>query len=349
MVLFGLRDVGSVIACSPAIEVFKDKGIPTMIYAEGPSRERLKGKFSFVSDCLIGDLFDSVRPSLVVATCATKGGAIPIILTTEAKLRNIPVVLVEDMWAGHSAFVWNVLPDGICVTDEFSKSLVVKSWTGYSESRIHITGAPVFDKFIGISTEPARYNLRKLLRLNEGWPVVFFPGTGLIAGMTQVIRMLVEALNKLAAPVYLILRDHPSVAFCDISGYRDELKNLKIGQVIDSSKLTSNEVNAGSDIVVGTFSTMTVEACYMRKPVLIISIPETKKILAEATNNTLTEWPLVNLGASLKAENIEETKACLRKIIEGDIATMFQAQQKHFKTDGLSGQRVAESILGYYC
>lgn len=348
MILFGLRDVGSANACFPVIEKLKKDGFPISVYAEGASYECLKGKLSLIAQCPINYLLDSVSPSLVVATCATTGGTIPIELTVKAKQRNLPVVLVEDMWAAHSAVIWDVFPDGVCVTDEFSKSLILRSWLSYPESNIHITGSPVFDKFVDMDVRTARHKLRDSLGLSKNWPIVFFPATYPVRGMIRIIQMLVEALNGLNIPVYLILRDHPTITFSEAFEYRKALKNLKTGQVIDSSKLNSNEVNAGSDIVVGTFSTMTVEACYLRKPVLIISTSEINRLLAESTNNALSQWPLINLGAALKAGSVDEIKNCLNQIIAGDMANMFEAQRKHFQTDGLSADRIVNVILKYY-
>lgn len=348
MILFGLRDVGASNACLPVIKILKDKGVPVSVYAEGSAYQCFKEKFSFITECKMDDLFDFVKPSLVVATCAMTGGAVPIDLTNEAKKRNLPVLLVEDMWSAHSPFKWGILPDGVCVMDEFAKNLILKSWPNYSESNIHITGSSIFDKFASIDTESARCKLRWILGLNENWPVVFFPATGLVSGMSQVIRMLVNALNSLNISVYFILRDHPSVSFSKASEYRSELRNLKIERIIDSSNLTSNEVNAGSDIVVGTFSSMIAEACYMRKPVLIIWTSEIARTLIEATNKSLTEWPITNLGAALKAGSVDEIKICLKKIINGDTADVLQAQQKHFRADGLSASRIASVILSYY-
>lgn len=165
--------------------------------------------------------------------------------------------------------------------------------------------------------------------------------------------MLVEALNGFDAPVYLILRDHPTIFLSKACEqihveYQEALKNLRIGTVVGSSKLTSCEILAGSDIVIGMYFSMMVEACYLRKPMITIWTSEIGQSLLKALNNTLAEWPLMNLGASLRAENAEEIKSCLRKIIIGDTTAMLQAQQKHFRADGLSGVRVAKAILSYY-
>ena len=104
----------------------------------------------------------------------------------------------------------------------------------------------------------------------------------------------------------------------------------------------------GSDIVVGSFSTMTVEACYLRKPVITIWSPEISQVLFRITNRTLDQWPTTSLGASLKAESPDEINNCLNRIIVGETEEMLKAQQDHFQTDGLSGNRVAEAILEYY-
>ncbi len=354
MILFGLRDVGSVNACLPVITILKDQVIPISVYAEGQASELLRDKLVFIPECKMDDLLDSVRPSLVVVTVATKGGSIPIDLNSKAKQRNLPTVLMEEIWGGHAAFRWDVLPDAVCVCDEFSKSLILKSWPGYSESHIHVTGAPVFDKFANIQTEPAKYKLRKVLGLCEDWPVVFFAGQAW--GMPQAVRMFVGALNDFDEPVYLILTDHPAVVSSEATGefkkiyseYRKELNYLRVGKVVNPNGLASSEFMAGSDFVVGICSTMTVEACYLRKPVLTIWTPEIGQSLSGARSNIMTEWPITNLGASLKADNVQEIRDCLRKIIDGDTADMKEAQQKHFKTDGLSGDRISRTILSYY-
>lgn len=348
MILFGLRDIGSANACFPVIKMLKDADISVSVYAEGPVYERFKDEFLFFSDCGISDLLDLIKPSLVVTTCAIPGGSVPITLTREAKKINLRVVLIEEMWAGHSAFTWNIMPDGVCVCDEFAKRMILKSWSGYFENNVYITGSPVFDKFVDVDTSSAGSKLCVGLNLSESWPVVFFPATGLTAGMRMIVRMIVDALNNLDMPVYFILKDHPSVSGEQASEYRGELENLKVGQVIDPAAFTSNEINAGSDIVVGTFSTMTVEACYMRKPVLIISTEEINQLLSESTHNALRQWPLIDLGAAFKAGTVKETTDGLAKILRGDIMVMRYAQEQHFKTDGLSAGRVAETILKYY-
>lgn len=354
MILFGLRDIGSVNACLPVVTILKDKGISVSVYAEGPASENLKDKPFYITGYRISDLLDLVNPSLVVATSVRIGGAVPIDLNKEAKQRNLPVVLVEDIWASHSAFTWDILPDGVCVVDEFAKSLILRSWPGYPESRIHVTGMPVFDRYVNVQVKSAKRKLREILELNENWPVVFFPGQ--IWGMTQAISMLVKALNSFDFPVYLILRNHPGIILSKApdkyrqiyAGYQRTLRGLQKGAVVDSSQLNSDEVLTGSDIIVGIYSTMTVEACYLRKPVLTIWTLEIGQFLLRLTHNTLAEWPITNLGASLRARNVLEIKSCLRKIITGDTSAMRKAQEKHFKADGLSSSRVAQVILSYY-
>lgn len=354
MILFGLRDVGSGNACLPVVTILKNKGIPVSVYAEGSAYKRFKDKFILISKREIDDLLDFVNPSLVAVTTGQVGGAVPIDLTHKAKQRNLSVILVEDMWSAHSAFRWDVLPDCVCVLDEFSKKLILRSWPGYLESSIHITGIPTFDKLSNIRTETAKQKLREILDIRENRPVIFFPGQ--VWGMTQAIPMLIEALNGLNTPVYLILRDHPTITLSQASDeykliyleYREALKNLRRGTIVGSDNLTSDEVLAGSDVVVGMYSTMTVEACYMRKPVLIIWTPEISQSLSKALNNTLTEWPIMNLGASLRAGNVQEIRDCLLRIFNGDAANILEAQQKHFQADGLSADRITKVILSYY-
>lgn len=356
MVLFGLRDIGSVNACLPVITILKDRGIPVSVYAEGAALDRLAGSLALITKQDINSLLESIVPLLVIVTPSTPtpGAIVPIELTDRAKQKNIPVIFVEDNWSGHSSQSWNFMPDAVCVVDDFARKLVKKSWPYYPESNIHVTGAPVFDKFVSVDRESAKHKLRVALNLNENWPVIFFAGE--VWGMTEAVPMFIKALNNLGVPIYLILRDHPNIVLSDApdefkriySKYSESLKNLKIGEIIDSRKLTSEEVNSGADVVVGICSTMLVEACYMRKPVLSIWTPEIGQALFEVAQNTFAEMPITNLGSALKAESVDEIKSCLRQILDGNTISMAKAQEEHFKTDGLSGRRLAEAILKYY-
>lgn len=354
MILFGLRDMGSVNACLPVVTILKDKGISVSVYAETPAYERLRDvSVIAIGKCETRNLFDSVKPSLVVVTPSTVGGTIPVGLTDGAKQKKLPVILIEDLWSGHSCSRWNSLPDAVCVVDSFAKNLIQDSWPAYSGSRIHITGSPVFDKFAKVNTVKIKSQLREILKLKESWPIIFFVGD--VFGMVEAISIFVEALNKLETPVYLILGDHPKIILPDapdefkrIYGeYHEALKSLKM-PIIKPDKLTSNEILAGSDVVVGICSTMMVEACYLRKPVLGIWTPKIGQALFKIAQNTFSDLPINKLGASMKAENVREIRDCLRKIIKGDTSAMRKAQEKHFKADGLNGNRIAETILDYY-
>lgn len=353
MILFGLRGVGSGNACLPAVKILKET-VPVSVYAEEPAFSRFRDHFDLIPESEWEGLLDRFHPSLVVATCATIGGNIPKHLIHEAKKRNLPVVLVEDNWNSHSSFDWPILPDGVCLVNEFAKKLLLQSWPRYPESNIHITGAPVFDKYSKAQTENAGSRLRRFLCLDEDWPVVFFIGENW--GMPQAVSMLVYALNIINLPVYFILRDHPTMVAPNApdeykhlyAEYHDVLKKLWVGPVIDSRELTSNEVLAGSDVVVGICSTMLEEACYLRQPVINVWTPEIGQILFDKARYTYEEQPITYLGASLKAESVKEIRSCLQRILAGDTVAMLQAQQKHFQTDGLSGERVAKAILNYY-
>ena len=121
MILFGLRGIGSANACLPTVPILNNRGISVSVYAEEPAYGRFSDKFALIPESAWDGLLDSVRPSLVVATCATVGGNIPNNLIYEAKQRELPVVLVEDNWNSHSSFSWEILPYGVCVVNEFAK------------------------------------------------------------------------------------------------------------------------------------------------------------------------------------------------------------------------------------
>lgn len=358
MLLAGIKDVGSANAVFPVLRELQKNSRNILVYADGVSAEKFKDEYPLISaSCSFEKVLDWFSyehgVSAAILGISSAGGVIPVAFTNVCKKRGIPIIAVEDYWASHCMVNWEELPDLVCVQDDFAKRLLLESWgfRGYSSNQVIVTGQPAFDRFKDTDCRSANKQLRQSLKLNQDWPIIFFPGQ--IYGMAEALPIVVDALNSISRPVYFIMRDHPRVSSPNATQefkqiykvYKDIPDKLNIGQLVDSSSLKSSDLcNAGADIVIGMYSTMLVEACYMRKPTIVVWTPDGQAGLEMESDNKLHKNPIAVLGAALEVSSLSDLIKAFNLIYNGDISDMCNAQKLHCKADGQSATRVVRVV-----
>jgi len=304
------------------------------------------------SDISPRDLFKEMSPDVVMATQNSHHDLMPAEFIDSAHREKIPSVLVQDFWGNHAHGSWGILPDLVCVQDCLGKELVLKTWPDMQHYQVVITGQPAFDNLISVDTAEANKKLREQFQLSEDWPIIHFSGGSY--GMPEAIRITIDALNILKRPVYLFIRHHPTLT---LPGASDDFKriyreyhtmpeDLLVGQSITSdASISSDLINAGSDIVISMYSTQSVKACYLRKACISVLVSESRQNLEKATGGLLNEFPPVALGACWFGMTDWKVAECLGRIFEGDTGDMRKAQEEHFVTDGKSAERVLGATL----
>lgn len=358
MLLAGVKDIGSANAVFPILRELQKNSHNILVYADGVSAEKFKDEYPIISAlCPLEKVLDwfsyeyDIRAAILGISSA--GGVVPVAFTNTCKKRRIPVIAVEDYWASHCMVDFEELPDIVCVQDELAKSLLLESWgsRGYYSNQVIVTGQPAFDHFKDTNCRSANKQLRESLKLDKSWPIIFFPGQ--IYGMAEALMIVIEALNSIGRPVYFIIRDHPRVSSLNAAeelrqiykAYKDVPSKLNIGQLIDSSGLKSSDLcTAGADIVVGIYSTILVEACYMRKPTIVIWTPDGQAGLEMESGNNLHRNPVAVSGAALEVSSSFDLIKAINLVYSGDISDMCNAQALHCKADGQSAIRVAQVI-----
>ncbi len=271
-----------------------------------------------------------------------------------------PTFALQDAWGARLLTDWKdptYRPDYLIVNDEYGKRIVQKAWPEFQENRIVVFGYPALDRYYNFDFD-VRQSIKKILRgvlgLKEDWPVVLFAGGG--ACTSYAFHELVEALNDIGKPVYLIPRPHPAmkkkVSPEEMSRWHKSLADLRFGSVIDTShdSQTSSYIFL-SDVVCGMFSTVQVEAAVLRKTVISILYPEHgQAAYQQITGGLMSEFPLVKLGCSLRASSLPELISCLKLAIftdgnSRDIDSVFCNQQIAFDTNGVNGMAVSSFIL----
>ena len=349
-----MRQIGGANAVIPVARKLRQAGNQVSFYSQGVADKRFSTEFPliFADQLHVSRALSWISPDVVLIECVSpeEKDVIPLYVVNEVVERNIPVVVVQDFWGSGLSIPWENRPDVICVQDELAEKLVRSAWLE-RDYGVEITGQPAFDNMGDIDCEGAEMELRAMFDLKENWPIVHYNAG--YKGTADSISTLVQALNYFQQPVYLFIRFHPRMMDINASEawkaeyqrYQELNPVLKYGQAINTSgKDLSDLINAASRIVAGTYPTMIVQACYLRKACLSIMNEVAQKQFEIESSGILKAFPPTMLGCCYEATSVDETVKCLEKIFNGE--TLWEAQKKHFVSDGKSAERVAEIVAG---
>ncbi len=293
-------------------------------------------------------LLQRVKPDVVlISTICFHEANKNLELIREAAHQGSKIVVVQDFWGNHVLIKEDMLPDIICVQDQFGKKLVLDTWKNYPAEKVLPTGQPAFDYLAKVNCQEAKAELRQKFELRENWPIIHFSGG--VDGMPEAVAMTIEALNNTDRPVYFFMRHHPVLLSPNSNkhqkkiyeAYKDLSKQLKNGLAVESqSQVTSNLVNTASDIVVSQYGTMLIEACYLGKPSIAIWTNTTADDFRKSTN--LNDFPPYSLGAASQVTNPEQLTSVLDSAFRQDnrFDAIKQNQFYNFKSDGQSAKRI---------
>lgn len=287
---------------------------------------------------------------VMVTSMCSKGG-LGRDLVSRMRKERIPVVGIQDYWAGQifPGGSWSdegYRPDHITVNDQLATDLVLKAWPEYEPAGIYITGSPAFDKYHGFDANGASSAFRESLGL-VGKRVVLFCGQA--HGTADALSHLVAALSRVDKDAVLMPRFHPRMKEYGEDEYNwcqaiIESCDLPIA---DSRKFKgpSEACLAAADVVVSMYSTMLIEATCLRRPCLSILGPDSTgmRFFKEETGNSMNEFPLVTLGCAAGAASTDDAADILSEMFSGKL-DQRGAQCKHFKLDGKSALRAAEVV-----
>jgi CDP-glycerol glycerophosphotransferase (TagB/SpsB family) len=261
------------------------------------------------------------------------------------------IIALQDFWGARLWTDWadqKFRPDFICVNDLVGKSIILDAWPGFGGEQVVITGYPALDVYAGFDQEVAVAKVRSILSLPDNKPIILFGGQLQQSG--EALSELVAALNEIGRNVCLIPRVHPRMkdnAPEEVPKWKEALLSFRKGHVIeDSSACDPQLLIAASDIVVSMFSSMLVEAAVLRKPNISLLYPEVGMAQwLKETGGGMKEFPLTELGCSVKAANRRKLKLALQFMLDSHFDPGLKAaQERSFKVDGQNAERVAAFI-----
>jgi len=197
--------------------------------------------------------------------------------------RGIPTSAFVDHYTQfRSRFVLGddlIFPDEINVLDEKAYKLAVGA--GLPQDRIHITGNPYHDYLRRWTTSVSRSDLWiKLGFVDSPGPVLLFTPDPLsnVGGIDKfgsderlILRYLMDSLEEIGVPVQLVIKAHPNQNIeylgseLDNRNKKNGIRCFIVGPEIDSAL---NELIVRSDLVIGMFSSLIVEAEILGIPTL---------------------------------------------------------------------------------
>jgi hypothetical protein len=242
-----------------------------------------------LSDISLNSMFtllEKEKPDLILTgTSVQDAGNRDVIeqnITLAAKELRIPTVAVVDFWLKYSLCFDDIytgekfrfLPDRLAITDVYAQSKMISE--GFPTERLVVTGNPHFDtletKVSGFTAEKknkildaTNLNSELYLFYAAGVPHTFKEKFGYwdldnIQCINEVIQNTPK--NKTG----LIVKLHPSTSKKDEREIQEYIQNSTFGRARVLYGFDSQDIILSSAVTLTAFSTVGIEALYLRKP-----------------------------------------------------------------------------------
>jgi hypothetical protein len=262
-----------------------------------------------------------------------------------ATFPDTPTILIEDYYSSSLHFLTELknrnlpFPVKICVADDSARDLIIETLPELKDV-VEVTGQPALDRFPSEDTEGLSLEIKTKLGLSKEDKLVSFMST--IDGLEKV-GLMAQALKKAGGDYHLAFRRHPrdSVSYEE---YEQLLLDAGI-RVIDTTILTTDEVNIASDIILTTWSTEGLHGIYRGKPT--VHIIDLDFPIPEGLDLPL---PQVSSGASIGLDSVEDIKGILPQLLDPKSQLNLGLEKnikEYYNLDGKNAERVANVVRKY--
>jgi len=259
------REAGEVLVCSDRRYAFFDMfGIPVRPCTGAEARE----------------ILDEFNPSsLYTGTSYTS--SIELDFLRETKKRGIVSASFVDHYTGFrerfESSGAEVFPDQIDVLDERARILAIEA--GLPPGLLRITGNPYHEFLRFCRSGMSKDVLWKKLGIpqSEAKSILFAPdplsnagGVGKFGNdEVGILKLLLEALGELGTPVQLIIKAHPNQSIDHLeTGLQFRPNNVYTLTIGSEKDALLNDLIQHSDVVVGMFSSILIEASLLGAKVI---------------------------------------------------------------------------------
>lgn len=346
------KDPGGTKGILSVVKEIRSEGIGVLLITNGKATELLANQgIQFISYGSAEAVIAENQPPKVLITSMCSKGGVGRDLVPLLKSMCIKTFALQDFWGGTLWGEWadsKYRPDFVCVNDRVGQEIVCKAWPEFPITRVEITGYPALDSYANYDCEAAKREICEILGLSEDKPIILFGGQGEYTG--HALGEIVEVLNYLHGDVYFLPRPHPRTKDdfkSEMKLWQEALSKLRGGTLVVDffNQVNPQSLVGAATAVISMYSTILVEAAVLRKQNISVLYPHEGMAQFLSAVRGLREFPLVELGCSVKVENRHElTKAMYKAMIVSLTQGLKNNQEKHFKLDGKNAHRVMELV-----
>jgi len=255
----------------------------------------------------------------------------------QAMLKDVYVAFSMDD-AGGRFGCW-----AIAVAGSWEKHVFTER--GVDPDKIFITGAPTFDILSQVGGSADTADLRQNLAIDADDKVILLLTSAYVEHgwwspdmRTMFVTGIIDSLMPLLEnSVRLVIKIHPVE---NLDEYQEILGPERQGVVLRKDLKLSDSINV-SDVVITGYSTTVLEACVLRKPVIVLNIFGEPEYL-----------PYVEMGLATGVYHLSELKAVVEKMLYDlsarekvlSKADLFLSQNRQ-SFDGKATSRITDLIL----
>ena len=303
-------------------------------------------------------LFDKYKPDMLFAPNIAHNP--DLMLLAEAKRQNIKTVGMCGSWDHFNKYFVPLKSDILLAWNDPLKEEAIK-YENYNSKLIEMVGFPQFDAYKNEEYIMSRNEFMKKIGFPSDKKIIFFASEGAYSlDGGDIVDMIIEWINdkKFIEDSRLILRLYPGVN-SEEETYKKFLNHpLVFVDRVDNWGSRENFFNFintiyHSDIIISTYSTISVEGCVFDKPLININFDGYKKRPLNKTVKRLKNLShfthVFNTGALSNVSLEEELLNTINKYLENP---EFKSDQRKkmvdrmcFKLDGKSSERIAKKII----
>lgn len=317
------------------------------------------------------EIFDKYNPDIIfVLDVLSVPGAS---LIREAKRQNIKTIGMPASWDHLPKRFEPLHVDKLLVWNEALKKEAIEL-QNYKEENIHVVGVPQYDIFAQKEFLWSRQEFMKKFDFDPDKKTIFFSSSSVYAPDDgDIAEILIEAMkeNKFSYPVQIFIRPYPGIAIDHEKFDRFEGQKSVYLDWIEQKKIFGHSgfawypkfdsmvhfVNllCHCDIIISTYSSISVEASAFLKPIININFDGSKE---RSFNQSVKRFKhLSHFKHVLETNGVRqiEDKNDLLKTIDDffknpdlNKENVIKLRDKMcWKIDGQSSQRIADRLLEY--
>lgn len=231
----------------------------------------------------------------------------------------------------------------ILVSSDYDRAFLIQK--GIDSQRVLVTGNPLYDdiSFVARRSDTARAEHEPILQ-KEKRQILLLTSSTVEHGLwteamrDKFIREVLNAVSQLGSEAELVIKIHPMESLETYSRFLPKESQIKISLCKEANLF---DLIQSSDVVMTYYSTTTVAAIALNKPILIVNL-----------FNEPEHLPYVTSGAAVGVRKPDDILPALRDALYNPIVRrkLGQARKSFLKgyrynLDGQASRRVAEVIM----